>query len=287
MVKGVVGGMTEPAALSVVIPCFNGAAVLARQLEALAAQQWRRPWEVLVVDNGSSDGSAEVALSWRDRLPSVRVLQAPRRGRHHACNVGWQAAARAAVFVDADDEVAPGFVGAMGDALDEHPIVVAAAELDGAERGAQAHGLRSDLRFLAWGGGGTLGVRREVFEAIGGFGEAMRYAEDIDFCWRAQLAGYPLHYVPGARILVHRRPTLRDTYRQHRNYGRGHAMLYRLYRDRGMPRRPVREAAGEWAGLVRSLPFLRTQEQRSRWVRRLARNVGHLQGSVRFGVLYL
>jgi glycosyltransferase involved in cell wall biosynthesis len=260
---------TEPA-LSVVIPCRNGAGVLPGQLAALAREEWSEPWEVVVVDNGSTDGTAAVARKWAEKLPALRVLRAERPGRQHACNVGARAAPRAATFVDADDEVAPGFVRAMGEALARHPLVAAAAELG----------------FLPWGGGGTLGVRREVFDALGGFGEAMRYAEDIDFCWRAQLAGIPLRFVPEARIRVHRRPTLRATYRQHRDYGRGTAMLYRMYRAAGMPRRPVTAALAEWGGLVRSVPFLRTPEQRSRWVRRLGRNVGRLQGSLRYGVLY-
>lgn len=282
---GSVGGERAEPALSVVIPCRNGAAVLPRQLAALAAQEWPEPWEVIVVDNASTDASAGVAAAWAGRLPSLRVLRAARRGRQHACNVGARAAARAAVFVDADDEVAPGFVGAVGEALGRHPIVVVAAEAAGGG-GPQAGGLRDELGFLPWGQGGTIGVQRVVFDALGGFGESMRYAEDVDFCWRAQLAGYELHFVPEARVRWHPRPSLRGAWRQYRDYGRGQAMLYRLYRAHGMPRRPLGRAVGEWAGLVRSAPRLRTPEQRSRWVRRLARDVGRLQGSLRYGVWY-
>jgi glycosyltransferase involved in cell wall biosynthesis len=272
-------------ALSVVIPCRNGAAVLPRQLGALASQEWSEPWEVIVVDNASSDDTAAVAARWADRLPSLRVLRASRRGRQHACNVGARAAARAAVFVDADDEVAPGFVRAVGEALACHPIVVVAAEAAGGG-GPQAGGLRDELGFLPWGQGGTIGVQRRVFDALGGFGDAMRYAEDVDFCWRAQLAGYALHFVPEARVRWHPRPSFRGAWRQYRDYGRGQAMLYRRYRGRGMPRRAATQALREWAGLARSAPVLRTQEQRSRWVRRLARDVGRLQGSLRYGVWY-
>ena len=66
--------MPGPPALSVVIPCLNGAATLGVQLAALARQEWSEPWEVLLADNGSTDGSAELALGYRDRLPGVRVV---------------------------------------------------------------------------------------------------------------------------------------------------------------------------------------------------------------------
>ena len=63
---------TGPVALSVIVCVRNGAARMHRQLDALVAQVWSEPWELLVVDNGSTDGT----LDW---LPA---------GSHHACGPG-------------------------------------------------------------------------------------------------------------------------------------------------------------------------------------------------------
>jgi GT2 family glycosyltransferase len=284
----------RPAELSVVIPCLDAGAVLPHQLDALSAQTWDRPWEVVVADNGSRDATTTVALEYADRL-RVRVVDAAtRRGRQYACNAGARAAPHAIVFVDADDEVAPGFVAAIGTALDEHPVVAARIDHealnDGWARegrsGAQADGLQGGFGFLPFGSGGTLGVRRDVFDALGGFADDMHYAEDIDFCWRAQLAGYPVHFVPDATLRYRYRPSLSAMYCQHRNFGRASALLYRTYRDRGMPRRTSTEAVHEWAAVAKGVVGTRSRADAARVSRRLGRCVGRLQGSARHRVWF-
>ena len=79
--------------LSVVIACYNAARTIGGQLESLARQEWSEPWEVIVADNGSTDGSAAIAEQYRSRLPSLRVVDASaRRGQAYARNVGAKAA---------------------------------------------------------------------------------------------------------------------------------------------------------------------------------------------------
>jgi glycosyltransferase involved in cell wall biosynthesis len=287
----------EPATaeLSVVIPCLNVAGILPRQLDALAQQQWSGSWEVIIADNGSTDETRSVALAYRDRLPALRIVDASdRRGRQHACNAGGFAAGEAMVFVDADDEIAPGYLAALAEALADHDIV--AARFDHATlnegwvhegRGAgQTTELLPGLGFMPFGGGGTLGVRSSVFRELGGFADDMDFAEDVDFCWRAQLAGHAIQFVPDAVLRYSYRPSLRAMYRQHRNFGRGSARLYRAYRDRGMPRRDAGAWLREWGVLAKGLVTMRTRAQAAGWSRRLGRCVGRLQGSVRYRVWY-
>jgi GT2 family glycosyltransferase len=281
--------------LSVVIPCLNAADVLPRQLEALASQEWNGSWDVIVADNGSTDETRAIARSYERRLPSIRIVEvADRRGRQHACNAGALVAGRAIVFIDADDEIAPGYVAAVGEALARHPLVAARIDdatlntgwiLDGSS-GVQSADLQQSLGFLPFGSGGTLGVQHDVFATLGGFADGMDYAEDVDFCWRAQLSGVPILFVPDAVVRYRYRPSLRSMFHQHRNFGRASALLYRTYRGQGMPGRATRTGLREWWQLSKGFLLIRSRADAARWSRRLGRNVGRLQGSVRYRVWY-
>ena len=61
--------------LSVILPCFNGAATIAVQLEALTRQTWSDGWEVVVCNNGSTDASMAIVAEYRDRLPGLRIVE--------------------------------------------------------------------------------------------------------------------------------------------------------------------------------------------------------------------
>src|SRR3954447_15734888 len=100
--------------VSVVIPALNAAGTIGTQLEALAQQDADVEWEVIVVDNGSSDTTLEVCRSYESRLPALRTLTCARPGTSAARNTGAAASsADLLLFCDADDEVAPGWVAAM------------------------------------------------------------------------------------------------------------------------------------------------------------------------------
>jgi GT2 family glycosyltransferase len=181
----------------------------------------------------------------------------------------------------------------MAHALDDHDIVAArldhtldAAWMRDVGSAVQTEGLQNGFGFLPFGAGASLGFRRAVFKQIGGFREHATLCEDVDICWRAQLAGYEIGFVPDAVVRYRSRPTLHDMYRQHRNYARAWPLLYREFRANGMPKRSTRTALSEWASIVRSVPRLRTRTEAARWVRRTGRNVGRLEGSIRHRVWY-
>jgi len=278
------------------MPCRNEAGRIARQLTALAEQTTTSAWEVVLVDNGSTDATREVARSFSDRLPRLRIVDASdRAGRHHACNAGVAHAHGSSIlFVDADDVVAPGYLEAMAAALRGHAVVAARLEhseldepwMDGVGSAIQTHGLQEGFGFLPYGAGCSLGIRREAFDAIGGFHEDATYCEDVDLSWRAQLSGYHIEFVPDAVVHYQSRPTLSAMYRQHRNYAAAQAYLYRSYRAAGMPGRPLRAAGAEWWAVVRAVPVLRSRDQVARWTRRAGRCVGRLRGSLRYRVWY-
>lgn len=232
--------------LSVVIACRNAAKFLGVQLEALARQPCPVPWEVLVCDNGSTDGTIAVAERWADRLP-LRVIDASAvTGAGPARNAGVRAARGEFIgFCDADDEVADRWLEALHRALTVHPFVAGRFE---AERLNSARAIRSrrldqqtGLQHsspavgLPHAGGGNLGIHRSVFLSVGGFDPAVRYLQDTDLCWRVQLAGHPLMFVPDLVVHVRLRSTFRGMYRQGRNYGACQALLERRYAPAGRP----------------------------------------------------
>jgi glycosyltransferase involved in cell wall biosynthesis len=281
--------------LSVIIPCLNAAKTLGKQLEALAAQDWEEPWEIIVADNGSVDGSVVVARQYMSRMPHLRAVDASdRRGPGHAANVGAAAArGEALAFCDADDEVAPGWLRAMGEALSKHDFVACRIDLEKLnprwlrrrspqERGVQQY---SYPPYLPHAGGGTLGVKRRVHEAVGGFDESLPYLQDTDYCWRIQLAGTELRFVPDAVVHVRLRHTLPGIFRQALNWAEYNVVLYKRYQAHGMPRLRLREGLAAWRHLARSLLHLRTRADWARWTWELGWRMGRVRGSIRHHIL--
>ena len=238
---------TTPA-LSVVIACRNGVGTLRETLEGLLAQRWDRPWEIVLADNGSTDGSAALFRAVAAAHPEMRmrvVDAAAKRGKPFALNIGIAGArAPAVVFCDADDVPAPGWLAAMGEALDTHALVACRIDFDRLNSG-WIRGTRGDLQnaglervaFLpdfVHVGGGTMGVRRRVVDEIGGFDPDFAYLEDAEFSLRAQLAGHEIHFVPEAVMHVRARADLTPIFRQNYNWGHYEMKLVRRYRDRGI-----------------------------------------------------
>jgi peptidoglycan/xylan/chitin deacetylase (PgdA/CDA1 family)/GT2 family glycosyltransferase len=233
--------------ITVIIPVLDAEETIAAQLEALAGQAFEPPWELIVADNGSTDASMEVALSFSQRLP-LRIVDAHQiRGAAYARNVAAaEARAPLLAFVDADDVVEAGWLAAMVAALQDHPVVASRFDAERlnpaaarATRGlAQSSGLaRHDYaRFLPHVGGSGLGVWRSAHEAIGGFDLSLKRLEDTDYAWRLQLAGHAIHFEPTALLHVRYRTTMAASVRQSYLYGRSDGHLYVRYRSHGMER---------------------------------------------------
>src|SRR3954447_16831500 len=287
-----------PRKLSVVIPCLNAASTLGVQLEALTRQSWPGGWEVIVADNGSTDGSREIVESYRGRLPGLELVDASnRRGQAHARNLGAAAATGdALLFCDADDEVAPGWMEALGRALEVHEFVacrydneklnpawVRRTHLNPQKDGLTAYDYPP---FLPHAGGGGLGVRRPVHEAVGGFDESLPALEDTDYCWRIQLAGHGFHFAPDAVVNIRHRHDPRSIFRQGVSYGRHHVLIYSRYRPRGMPRLGVLPGVLRWGMLLLKTPvMLLTREGRSRSLWQMGWRLGRIQGCFVYGVV--
>lgn len=263
MKVGVYSPCAAPRRLSVVIPCYNAAATLAVQLDALVALTCA-PWEVIVVDNGSTDGSRALAEGYRDRLPRLQVIDAPhRRGAAVARNAGAAAASGEFVaFCDADDEVAPGWVEGLLDVLADNDFAASHFDMKklnsdkSAMNRTQSCSLQDAYGFLPHAGGCGLAIRLSLHRELGGFDERMRYLEDTDYCWRAQLAGTPLVFAANAVVHVRNRVTPAQNFTRAWHWSAREVQLYRRYRRTGFPRPDNRAAIREWLRLVRQMSFV-------------------------------
>lgn len=283
--------------VSIVVPCRNCTDLLGRQLAALAGQRWSGTWEVVVADNGSTDGLPSVAERFRNRFPELRVVDASaKQGAAYARNVGVKAATGDVVlFCDADDEVGEGWLAAMAVALREHDFVAARIDRERlnpswVKRSRSFDGLLdSDPPFLPYSFSAALGVRRSKHLAVGGFDETFTVScEDRDYCYRLQLAGTRLHLVSDAVIHYRLRDTFRGIYRNARTYARGNVLLYSRYRKHGLRQPSKLRSVGSWMLLLPALvPALRSREHFAQWCYRLGWLVGRLQGSLRYRVLAL
>jgi glycosyltransferase involved in cell wall biosynthesis len=294
------GPLSAIASVSVVIPLLNAADTLGQQLEALSRQDWDGEWEVVVSDNGSTDGGRGVAERWASALPALRVVDSSDRGGvSHARNVGAAAARGELILVcDADDVVEPGWISAMARAAGEADVLGGA--LDDASlndsvlrawRGPRPNGsLPTAVNdFLPYAIGSNFGVRASVFRELGGWDETFRGGgDDVEFSWRAQLRGHRLAYVPDAVIRYRYRAGLRALARQFFHYGVAEPRLYRDFRRFGARRDTVEGVARRWRWLLRRLPLaFRPPAVKGRWVGALAFHLGLVRGSVKYRTLYL
>jgi GT2 family glycosyltransferase len=211
--------------VSIIIPNWNGAHHLPDCLGSLRRQDYQH-FEVILVDNGSSDGS--LPLLARD-YPEVRVIPLnENRGFAPACNLGMRAArGEILVLLNNDTEVAPRWLGVLVSTFARHPEAGSVASkmllfdrrdhfhtagdfyrLDGmpGNRGVwqQDKGQFDEETPVFSACGGSAAYRRVMLDEIGLLDETFFYScEDVDLGWRAQLAGWPCIYAPQA-IVYHK-----------------------------------------------------------------------------------
>ncbi len=251
---------------AVYIPNFNGAAQLGRTLRGLGAQT--RPADVVLVDNGSSDDSVELA---RRQLPEIKVLELGENlGFGPALNRAVAAhPADAVILLNNDAEPEPRFVEALLDGLGEGIDAVAGVLLQ--ERAPElidSAGVVADATLMGFDHlhgepaeaaagapaplgptGGAALYRRRAFEAIGGFDERIfLYYEDLDLALRLAAAGGRCRLAPEARALHAYSASLGAA--SAAKYGRtgwSRGYMLRRYGVMGSPRLALRALACEGA----------------------------------------
>lgn len=268
----------QPAAglVSVIIPFRDATEFFGEQLDALARQDFDGPWEIVVVDNGSTVGPDRLVDEHAARLPTIRVVHAPgRRGPAHARNVGAsEAHGDLLVFCDADDVCADDWLRQITTVAPHADLVGGRLEYqtskghrDAADRGVESPKL---FGYVASFSTANMAIRHDVFDELGAFDERfdeLGSAEDVDFCWRAQEAGYDVRFAPDAVVRYRLRGSLGAFARQQFRFGRGEVAFVCKHADEGLARVATRYEMRRFVFLLRHLADVFTSSQaRRRWV---------------------
>lgn len=241
--------MTTEPAVSVVVATHNRAALLPRLIAALEAQDFDRHFEVIVVDDGSTDGTRHELERLAKSAPTevVAVHLDTNRGPAAARNAGWRKA-RAPLVAFTDDDCAPhpGWLGALVTSLARADVVQGRTVPDPEQLGHRNVFSHSVLAEDEWGyyEACNMGYRREVLELVGGFDEQFQYgrggrrslgpifAEDTDLAWRAKSAGARIAFDSSALVLHDVRP---QSYVEHlRNMKRRQGIALAVKRNPGL-----------------------------------------------------
>lgn len=230
--------------LSVIIPAFNEEKVIAKTIRSMLAADYDGPVEVLVVDDGSSDGTAEVVEAIQD--DRVRLIRQANAGKARALQNGVaQAAGGILVFADADTQFDREALGQLAAALEDGKVGAVSGQ-------ARVGNLRTfvgrcqDLEYVcnfnldrrayaAWNcitvvPGAISAIRREALEAAGGFSRDT-LAEDTDLTLAIHRAGYRVEYAPGAIARTEAPETLGQLARQRFRWAFGTLQCVWKHRD--------------------------------------------------------
>ena len=222
---------------SIVIPNWNGRDLLEKYLPAVvAAASGNEAHEVIVVDNGSADGSAEFV---RERFPSVRLIALQENlGFGGGSNTGVKAARNPiVVLLNSDMRVEPDFLAPLVEDFADERVFAVSCQIffsDPAKRREETgltegwwengglrvtHHIDDELREpypCFYGGGGSCAFHRDKFLEIGGFDELLRpfYLEDTDLGYMAWKRGWKVLYEPRSVVYHEHRGTIGKKFRE-------------------------------------------------------------------------
>lgn len=239
----------EKPAISVVVPFYDAEQTLQLCLEAIEAQTVK-PGEIILVDNKSEDNSSEIVrkfISEKKRL--YKCFWEGKKGPSSARNRGYRESKEdVIVFTDSDCIPDEKWIERISQEFEDPDVKAVAGKIKGYlgkslfDRFHSLFTLKSPEKtvevneFTLVSGGfpaANLALRKEVFDAIGGFDESFQFfGEDYDLCARIYAAGFQIIYLPDAIVYHKHRNSLKATWNQGFGFGTGHPKLLKKHFNR-------------------------------------------------------
>lgn len=280
--------------VSIVIPCYNSGNTIHELLDSLLIQECKYPWEIIVADNGSTDNSLDVVKSYTDKFDSLKIVKANgKKGAAYARNAGVaNSKGDHILFCDSDDVVDDNWLKEMTKAFQHYDFIACRWEIEKLNSSSvvktrgegQTHGLMdfAIVKYLPHASGGTLGIKKSIHEKIGGFDESYLFLQDTDYCWRVQLDGTKLKFVPDAIMQMRYRENLWQTYLQSVHWATDDIKLYKNYLSEGMPLYPSKQSAVTFYRFIKKLPDLFSDKRRQSFIWKAGMIFGSIRGSVKY-----
>jgi len=233
-------------AVSIVIPVKDRAEELGRCLASLNDLTYPQELlQIIVVDDGSSDGSAEVA-----RRAGATVIPSGGTGRGPAAARNEGAAAAKGdilAFIDSDCTASREWLAELIPAFNDHRTAAVGGLVDGMCTESAVDRYEAVMSSLSLGSRERMGsggddtfylpscnllVRRLAFRSVDGFDDSMHVGEDVDLTWRLRDHGWTIAYLPAGRVYHEHRSTLRSFMSRRFDYGTSEGMLQILHPHR-------------------------------------------------------
>ncbi|MFZ5428332.1 MAG: glycosyltransferase [Thermodesulfobacteriota bacterium] len=247
----------EQPMISVIVCAYNADSTMEGCLASFQHVEYPN-FEVIVVDDGSTDKTGEISDRYAAKFPFIHVIHQPNLGLSAARNVGMYAAKGDIIaYTDSDCYVDPHWLTYMAWAFrDKRFAAIGGPNLPPPEDnrtaacvavspGAPTHVLITD-EIAEHIPGCNMAYRREALMETGGFDATYRAAgDDVDLCWRLMDMGHTIGFHAGMMVWHHRRNTVKAYLKQQKGYGRAEALL--------MPKHPQRFnelGNSRWAGRI-------------------------------------
>jgi glycosyltransferase involved in cell wall biosynthesis len=196
---------------SVIIPTYNRADLVDRLLSSFTRQTHPvLEYEIILVDDGSTDHTEAIASKWRTVLPNLRYFRLEKnKGQSAAHNKGLhESSGEYLLFTDDDCIPDPNWIAVMSAALTEHPVIAGAVHTDStkytviSENISQFHPFQYGMkaRRVEYIAGANMGFRREVFDKAGCF-QVNNPIPDMELIMRVQQSGFPIWFQPESIVL--------------------------------------------------------------------------------------
>ena len=219
--------------LSIVTLSYNTKDLTLECLKSVAAHYKKeleeKDFEIIIVDNASSDGSISAIFNLQKEVPNLKLIQNKENvGFARGCNIGAKAAkGKYVLFLNSDTEASDGGFLQMVEFLDKNPkVAIVGGKLYNADGSAQPSAgkfynlfnlaimllglerlglLRSSpnkIQKVDWVSGACMMVRHSIFDKLMGFDEELfMYMEDMEICFRAQKLGFATYFYPNIRLM--------------------------------------------------------------------------------------